>query len=197
MEKMMKTANILDVIAKVLFIISIVALCILLAANIAVAFVPEDMIESGAVKYTLSSGHSLIIADGFDPALSKAEITAFLLSASVMAAVELIMLAVGTKVFRKILVPMKQGKPFESGTSDKIKKFGHFVLIFSIVGNFISFMINLVTVHLLNTAEMFENSADFVVGISLDGVIAAIIVYLISYIFRYGEELQKQADETL
>lgn len=197
MEKMMKTANILDVIAKVLFIISIVALCILLAANIAVAFVPEDMIENGAVKYTLSSGHSLIIADGFDPNLSKAEITAFLLSASVMAAVELIMLAVGTKVFRKILVSMKQGKPFESGTSDKIKKFGHFVLIFSIVGNFISFMINLVTVHLLNTAEMFENSADFVVGISLDGVIAAIIVYLISYIFRYGEELQKQADETL
>ncbi len=197
MEKMMKTANILDVIAKVLFIISIVALCILLAANIAVAFVSEDMIENGAVKYTLSSGHSLIIADGFDPALSKAEITSFLLSASVAAAVELIMLAVGTKVFRKILVSMKQGKPFESGTSDKIKKFGHFVLIFSIVGNFISFMINLVTVHLLNTAEMFENSADFVVGISLDGVIAAIIVYLISYIFRYGEELQKQADETL
>ena len=35
------------------------------------------------------------------------------------------------------------------------------------------------------------------VSISVERIFAVMVIYLISYIFRYGEELQKQADETL
>lgn len=197
MEKMIKIAKGLDIAAKIIFVCCIVALCILLAANIVAAVVPEEFVENGIISFKTDFGISFIFADGFDPGFTKTEIMAFLISASVTVAVAIITFMVGIKMFREILEPMKFGKPFEEGISKKLLKFGTFVLAATIIVPFIQAIFYIVF-SAFNHASLqgFEAGAD---GFTLnaDGIIIAVIIYLVGYIFRYGEELQKQADETL
>lgn len=104
-------------------------------------------------------------------------------------------------LLRDILAPMKEGRPFEVGISDKIRTLGWAVLI----GGFVSelgravssvFMLKAYDLSFLAEGANVE-SMSFNYTLDLWFVAAALLVFFLSYVFRCGEQLQRQSDETL
>ena len=194
MEKLTKTARILDVFAKILFIFCIVSICMIIAANIfmvvAINLPIEDMPKALSLVFDFDDNDFAVIENG-QLLVTKQQLAIYILTFSITLAITVVILMIGAKLFRRILVPMKEGRPFEEGISAVIKKFGHFVLAATVIRAFIGFLFDTVLIALDAEPEPLP------ITVSLDGIFAAILIYLISYIFHYGEELQKQADETL
>lgn len=194
MEKLTKTARILDVFAKILFIFCIVSICMIIAANIfmvvAINLPTEDMPKALSLVFDFDDNDFAVIENG-QLLVTKQQLAIYILTFSITLAISVVILMIGAKLFRRILVPMKEGRPFEEGISAVIKKFGHFVLAATVIRAFIGFLFDTVLIALDAEPEPLP------ITVSLDGIFAAILIYLISYIFHYGEELQKQADETL
>ena len=106
------------------------------------------------------------------------------------------------RVLREILVPMKEGRPFESGVSTKIRKLGWVALIGGAVAEIASKISPFLDVKLFDLERVFnmEVVKDFSYNIGANTwwfVIAALVLFFLSYVFRCGEQLQKEADETL
>ena len=96
---------------------------------------------------------------------------------------------------------MKEGTPFAAGISDKVRKLGWAVLIggaVSEIGRAISdiFEIRAYRIEELLNAEHFT-SISYDYSIHLWFVVTALLLFFLSYVFRSGEELQRQSDETL
>ena len=105
------------------------------------------------------------------------------------------------RVLREILAPMKGGTPFAAGVADKVRKLGWAVLIggaITEIGHMISeiFEVRAYRVRELLNAEAFA-SVSYDYSINLWFVVTALILFFLSYIFRSGEALQKESDETL
>ena len=105
------------------------------------------------------------------------------------------------QVLREILAPMKEGTPFAAGMAGKIRKLGWTVLIggfIAEVGRRLSQLFEARAYQIERLLNMEAiTSVDYNYSISLWFVFAALILFFLSYIFRCGEELQKEADETL
>lgn len=190
MEKMIKIAKVLDVLAKIVQIFCIIALIFTVIGCVAAAFIPKSAYESlqASLVFDITvKGESVI-----DAKTLKSELVAAVILAAINITVCTVLMIVGIWLFRKLLKPMQLGRPFEDGISGKIIKFGHFILIGNIAGSFL-------TAVLMSIINLVIKPSDFGfdIDISLDWIIIAVIVYLVGYIFRYGEELQKQADETV
>ena len=97
----------------------------------------------------------------------------------------------GLHIFRRILRPMKEGKPFAETVSADMRRLGWLVLIaggaLSLIGLF-----NEQTITTPNDTFMVKTHQ---LNVTFLGVAA--MLFLFSYIFRYGEELQRLSDETL
>lgn len=106
-----------------------------------------------------------------------------------------------SKLLRKILAPMKNGRPFESGISENLKKVGWGVLI----GGFFSELVGIVARVLLIKAYSVDtlfvsesiDKIEFVFTMNLNFVLISCVVFFLSYIFTYGQMLQQESDETL
>lgn len=194
MEKLTKTARVIDVFAKILFIFCIVAICMLIVANIFMAVavsLPVDDLPKGLSMVFDLNDSSFVVFENGQLMITKQQLAIYIISASLTKAILVVIMMIGIKLVRRIMIPMKEGRPFEEGISDTIKKFGHFVLAATVIGGFIHFLLDTVFIAIGAEPEPLP------VSISVEGIFAALVIYLISYIFRYGEELQKQADETL
>ena len=105
------------------------------------------------------------------------------------------------KVLREILAPMIEGIPFAAGISNKIRKLAWAVL----VGGFITEIGHAITASLEIKAYQIErlfnleaiSSVSYNFSLNLWFVITAMILFFLSYVFRCGEMLQKESDETL
>ena len=194
MEKLTKTARVIDIFAKILFIFCIVAICMLIVANIftvvAVSLPVDDLPKGLSMVFNLNDSSFVVFENG-QLMITKQQLAIYIISASLTEAILVVIMMIGIKLVRRIMIPMKEGRPFEEGISDTIKKFGHFVLAATVIGGFIHFLLDTVFIAIGAEPEPLP------VSISVEGIFAALVIYLISYIFHYGEELQKQADETL
>lgn len=105
------------------------------------------------------------------------------------------------RVLREILVPMKAGQPFARGISAKIRKLAWTVLIgggVAEMGGVLAEVFETRAYHLERLLDMDRIAAvayNFDVDLWFLG--AALVLFFLSFIFRYGEELQREADETL
>ena len=95
----------------------------------------------------------------------------------------------GLHILRRILRPMKQGEPFAQSVSADMRRFGWLVLIAGGIASLADAI-----------GQAIYASPDTMVvtrRLDLSFLFVSAIIFLFSYIFRYGEELQRQADETL
>ena len=105
------------------------------------------------------------------------------------------------KVLRAILSPMKEGSPFAEGISDRVRKLGWTVLIAGGVTEFGKMLSEIFEARayqierLLNPAAV--ESMTYNCSMNLWFVVTALILFFLSYVFRCGEALQREADETL
>ena len=196
MDKLQKTARGLDVVFKILAILAILGIILLVAINIiGVAVGYDKMYEPNNASLMISTGGYHINAKDLG---TPQQIGSFILMLSLSAAVSLAAVWYGIRIIRHILAPMKEGKPFSQGISSDFKKLGWFVIIYGIIYNvFDLFIKNQLAFRLLPV--MADGPVTVGIEHRLDPtfLIIAFILFLCSYIFRYGEELQTLSDETI
>ncbi|MBR5642406.1 MAG: hypothetical protein IKW92_09790 [Firmicutes bacterium] len=196
MEQMKRTARGLDVVFKILAILAIVGIAILAVINIAGFAVGYDKLyEPKAVSFSISTqGYHIDAKDLGTPQ----QIGSFILMLSLSAAVSLAAVWYGIRIIRHILAPMKEGQPFREGVGRDFRKLGWFVIAYGIVYNiFDLFIKNLLAFRLLPIAGDGPVTVGIEHRLDLTFLIIAFILFLCSYIFRYGEELQQLSDETV
>ena len=107
----------------------------------------------------------------------------------------------GVGYIREILLPMTEEMPFASIVSTNLKKLAKLSIRLGILGNVIMLSEQIMTVFVYDLPELLISENITHVGgmfhVDLTFLICWACLLLLSYVFRYGEELQKLSDETL
>ena len=197
--KLMKSAAVIDRILKILqgfamaFAI-VAAIFIPLTAIFGEKIVADSSrIDIGNLNIKLAGESS----DYLNAATLKGSIIATLVSAIIVLAVIWYCL----RVLRGIMADMKEGRPFEQGISAKIKKLAWTVLIGGAIAEIGRAVGKIAELKSYNISALFANppveSTSFNYSINLWFIAAAVFLFFLSYVFKYGEGLQKESDETL
>ena len=107
----------------------------------------------------------------------------------------------GITIFRGILKPMTEGNPFEGGVASRLKKLALLTLVAGAVLSVMQAVCAAVDFGAFRVAELFnmQKLSEVVVMNRIDAtfIIVSLVLFLLSFIFRYGETLQQLSDETL
>ena len=107
----------------------------------------------------------------------------------------------GVGYIREILLPMKEEKPFDSIVSTNLKKLAKLSIVLGILYNIIILSEQIMTVFVYDLPGLLVSEKIAHVGgmfqVDLTFVVCWAALLLLSYVFRYGEELQQLSDETL
>ena len=107
----------------------------------------------------------------------------------------------GVGYIREILLPMKEEKPFDTSVSTNLKKLAKLSITLGILYNIIILSEQAMTVFAYDLpALLVSEKIARVTGmfsVDLTFLVYWAILLLLSYVFRYGEELQQLSDETL
>ncbi|MBR4991058.1 MAG: hypothetical protein IKY96_07845, partial [Oscillospiraceae bacterium] len=107
----------------------------------------------------------------------------------------------GVGYIREILLPMKEEKPFDSIVSTNLKKLAKLSIVIGILYNIIILSEQIITVFVYDLPGLLISEKIAHVGgmfqVDLTFVVCWAALLLLSYVFRYGEELQQLSDETL
>ena len=106
-------------------------------------------------------------------------------------------------MLKKVVTPMSQGLPFDRQVGPTIRKIAWIKLIGDGIGALLWMAIEILTYFSFDFFTLFLN--DSITGCSLSlnfsaletAVITFCVLFLLSYVFEYGQELQKLSDETL
>lgn len=203
MDKLVSTARkidvffkIVDVLLKIAFVACLV--CVVIVAVAGLFNLPDEMV--GSFDQMLEIDHlTLHIADSYVPEFRSMLLQNALIC--VLAAVICFVAIFGVKTIRAILAPMKEGKPFHSEISKNLRKLGWLGLIISLMGQVLE-AVSLLTVAATMKLENLLVSdkithVDINVGFDLGVLIIPAVLFLLAYVFQYGEQLQTLSDETL
>lgn len=107
----------------------------------------------------------------------------------------------GVGYIREILHPMKEEKPFASIVSTNLKKLAGLSIRLGILYNIIILSEQILTVFVYDLPGLLVSEKITHVGglftVDLTFLVCWACLLLLSYVFRYGEELQQLSDETL
>ena len=106
----------------------------------------------------------------------------------------------GLQLLRKVLKPMAEQRPF-SGTGKILGKLGWISLIIALIENGTDYWMHAIIEQHYHLEKLFAGSVitdvDFLFQIDYTFLLAGAVFFLLSGVFRYGEELQQLSDETL
>jgi len=202
MEKLMKTSKIVDKVLKfvsglIIIMGSVIAvlgvLCLILMATKSelVTTIGFNRISFGGVAFNLKE---TVPAD-------KDYMMATLFMAVIIIVLVLTVYCYIIRLLRKVLNPMKEGQPFGGTVSRNLKKLGFAFMIASIITNILLSIGNHIMFVSRDVMEIIKSemvsSITVESEINLTAIFAGILIVMLSHVFRYGEELQQQADETL
>ena len=203
MNNLIKTASLLDKIMKILsvcikiaFVVLVVGLGVLIAGFL--FELPPEMIGTGYEQADLGF-ITLTVAENYLPdhriIWCQTGMEMFLTLLCLIPAHFI------TKSFRAILDPMKKGEPFHNTVSVHLRNISRYICSLGIGMNLAVIISNILLVkafdlHLLLLSEKISH-VDFLFTFDFSFLMIAGILLLLSYIFRYGEELQQLSDETL
>ena len=196
--KLMKTARMLDRIARIISgFMGVMAIVLVIFAALTLLFgekmfVPGSItMELGHVKLYLSDEQQLVT-----DALQMFAVVGLAAGSIVCIVVRMILGRV-----RRILAPMQEGRPFEAHIPADLRSIAWLSLLNG-------FMIEAVSA----AEHLFINRAYDIRQILLPGAVTKIeysytmdfsfvvvfaVILFLSYVFRYGQMLQQEADETL
>ena len=178
---------------------SIVPLIIIIFVVILLFVSPHhEMWRNGT--YTLGLGQVTLelISNGVIPT----ETTRLLMICGLCFCIPLLLLSAKyLHIIQDILIPMSLGKPFDRNVSSSLLRLSIITLIIGIiseVGNAVSV---LVPISCFDPSILFNSEyvSGYTLGtvLNLNFLLPCAVLYLMSHVFRYGEELQKLSDETL
>ena len=203
MNNLSNTARKLDKVLEIAHIVfgALAIACIVGVALIAVAYVLKldpDMIGAGYENFDIGF-LELTVAEGYAPGKWLV-----LLQAAITLAVSCRLFydaRRGVGYIREILDPMKEEKSFDTIVSTNLKKLAKLSINLGILGNIIILSEQIMTVFVYDLPGLLISDKITHVGgmfnVDLTFLIYWAILLLLSYVFRYGEELQQLSDETL
>ena len=203
MNNLSNTAKKLDKVLEIAHIVfgALAIACIVGVAMIAAAYVlrlDPSMIGTGYENFDVGF-LELTVAESYAP-----DKWMILLQAAISLAVSCRLFydaRRGVGYIREILNPMKEEKPFDSIVSTNLKKLAKLSINLGILGNIIILSEQIMTVFVYDLPGLLVSEKITHVGgmfqVDLTFLIYWAILLLLSYVFRYGEELQQLSDETL
>ena len=182
MEKLKRTAKWLDFLCVALIAATVISVVVATVAQLAA-------IRAGAVST------SEITIDGI--AWTGIVHPAPLIAVGILGTIVVCGICLtGLVLVRNILKPMKTGQPFSGIVTRNLKYLGWLVLGYACLDVLYEFPGKAWLARMA-----IDGSVDSTVSVShqanLNLFIVAALLFLFSYIFRYGEELQRLSDETL
>ena len=205
MNSLCKTAKTLDTvfqIAKILLLIACIASAVaaifagallLLGPDLENFGFVEQVLELGAVRLSIAPEFELPVENVLCHGLTS---LGLLLVVSVFG-----LLAV--KYIRNILTPMTEGEPFRSVVARNLKKLAWLSIVYTAVRFFLDGLESFLFGHFFGdtVAKLIEGSGITHISYDIESdmsfLLVAGVLFLLSYVFRYAEELQKLSDETL
>lgn len=188
--------KVLDILAKVAFVGSIVGLCI-----IAVGFIFDldpEMIGTGYGSISIGS-LELEVAEGAIP--DKKLILVQVAVDLMLSLVVTFLIIRGIGCIRSILQRMVEGTPFFSSVGDQLQTLAKYCIILGIAVNATAIISTTLWVSSFDLEHLLlsEKITAVTIQAPLDAtfLLAGAILLLLSYIFRHGEQLQQLSDETL
>lgn len=201
MDKLKKTAHTLSRIVKALRGISL-GFCIASVILLLIAlFLPASQIHLliRSVDANMSMGNvTLHLSRILEPSRPlRWPICALLL----LAVIELGLSACGLHLLHKILLPMSKGQPFNGSVSADLKKLGWFTLAGVLSSAILSTVADTLAISIFDLNQLFTPGlvTGYTVNHTIDLALLFIpaLLFILSYVFQYGEELQHLSDETL
>ena len=197
-NKMVKTAAVLDKITKILGGIARVCGFVCLVFVVLVLILGEKMfapgtnvLELGFVEFQLSADFQVIT-----PAVKS-----FTVISLVIAAVSCFIFYFIMKYLRAVLSSVKEGRPFEKAVCDSFRKLGILTLAGGLVSELFQWVQQLLLLRAYPMDEIFASPA--ITGMEINFImdpgfiLISLVFFLLSWVFSYGSELQRQSDETL
>ena len=202
MKKITKTANILDKICAVLFWLVAISGGLIAVCGVAIAAISGK--NGIGARFDTSASVSfgslkLKVIDEFIPD-SYFSSSRFLFGL-IAVVLDIVLLCWALKIVRRILGSMKDGQPFDGKVSKELRSLGLLSLIGGAVTEIFEAVASIVLLSGINLDKLFNKEVVSGIEITLDPdlsfIVIAAVFLLLSYVFRYGSELQQQADETL
>ena len=203
MNNLSNTAKKLDKVLEIAHIVfgALAIACIVGVSLIAAAYILKldpNMIGTGYENFDVGF-LELTVAESYAP-----DKWMILLQAAITLAVSCRLMydaRRGVGYIREILDPMKEEKPFDTIVSTNLKKLAKLSINLGILGNIIILSEQIMTVFVYDLPGLLISDKITHVGgmfnVDLTFLIYWAILLLLSYVFRYGEELQQLSDETL
>ena len=198
-EKFIKTAKVIDRILKILqgFLVAGVIVSAIFIPLVAIfgekMVVDEPSLTVGEVTLRLAGDMSQYLN------LSGLRMSLIIVLLSSIVACTVTWLCL--RKVREILVPMKEGRPFETGTGNRIRELALLVLIGGGIAEIGSAVGRIFAVRAYNIPALINHPAiegvSFNITIRLWFVVVALVLFFLSFVFHYVEELQRESDETL
>lgn len=203
MEKLTRTAKILDTILRILFWIMIVAGIIAIVGGVLAFTMHAAGKVDGAPIFGIDLDFiTLELAEDVIPAQKAAKVQQTVdLFGMIFLVVGIVLGGWCIQLLRSILRPMKEAQPFHDAVSKGLKKLAWLELI----GGAILSIVEVVMEHLIifgfNLRELLISDkisgVTFHMDLDVSFLITAAVCFLLSYIFHYGAKLQQLSDETL
>ena len=198
LKMIMKTSDIFDKALNALFWIFLVCACIagLFAVLSFIPGIPMDRLVNISEMHLQAEFIRFTFADSvFDmnPRMLLIYTCAIMMvPAAFMAAI--------CRAMKGVIAPLKEGRPFTNEVSCGIKKIAWIYLAGEVTGCIVSGIVGTVFFKAYNLGSIFLN--DFVTSVALDinedvNILVPVLLFMISWIVKYGENLQKLEDETL
>ena len=189
MESLQKTARVLDILARIALCVSLALILLVLGMLVAAREVPE---LSGALSSALSAGvFRFILADPVSQPWA---------ARLVLGALACAVSCYEITLFRRILRPMREGRPFD-GVARRLRTLAWVTLVAGFFLSLADYLVSARFYHHLNYRTLFLNDSILACSVevrpNLDFLWPSLLLLLLSFVFRYGDELQRQADETL
>ena len=205
MNSLKKTAKTLDTVFKlfkILLVIACVASIVVTAFVAAVLLFDVDTESLGMVDQILQLGDvQLTLAQGYSFSLDNVLYVSLVEMAVLVITAIAGLVAVG--YIRTILHPMTEGEPFRNIVAVTLKKLAWLQIAYGVLRFFLDGAEAFLVTHFYadTLSELIEGSGISHIAYEKEGslgfLLVAGVLFLLSYVFRYAEELQKLSDETL
>jgi hypothetical protein len=190
--KMVKTAKVIDKVLRILRGISLAGCIVCVVFMVLVPILRESIVMVGYINL---GNISLAIADSsiinWDTLILSLElelVAGLIGCAFVWYALTLLL---------RVIAPMKEGRPFEAGISNQIRKLALITLVGGAITETVTVFASRTAMNAYDFAALLNSEYSYNGTFDLSFLVGAVVLLLLSYVFRYGEELQRESDETL
>jgi len=199
MEKLTKYARIADKALSVIRVILLVAAAISLVAlalGIGLASPLVDYIHRSPDNFwTLTSGVIQLKLTGAVLVLTTGGVRSMLASFLLVLAM---LLAISLRLIhhlKGLMAEMQDGRPFTPKSTSSVRRIGGLIIVYAFVTPIASMIPSLFMMNTLQLPAGIQLNPQYAVnGLAL---VAGLLTLLLSLVFDYGAQLQRQSDETL